>query len=49
MDTNISPAFMVELQSMQPKSDASTCGFYKSFFETPVPIQEQRDVILNLK
>jgi hypothetical protein len=48
MDGNISPVFMVEFQSTQPKSNASTYGFNKSFFETPVPIEEQSDVTLNI-
>jgi hypothetical protein len=44
MDRNISPVFMVEFQSMQPKSNASTYCFNKSFFETPVPVQEQSNL-----
>ena len=39
-DRNISPMFMVEFQSMQPKSNASTYCFNKSFFKTPVPIDK---------
>ena len=48
MDRNISPMFMVELQSMQPKSNASTYCFNKSFFEAPVPIEEQSTQLVNL-
>jgi len=44
MDRNISPVFMVEFQSMQPKSNASTYCFNKSFFKTPVPIEEQSNL-----
>ena len=40
MDRNISPVFMVEFQSVQPKSNASTDCFNKSFFKTPVPIDK---------
>jgi len=44
MDRNISPVFMVEFQSVQPKSNASTDCFNKSFFKTPVPIEEQSNL-----
>jgi len=40
--------FMVEFQSMQPKSNASTYCFNKSFFEAPVPIEEQSTQLVNL-
>jgi hypothetical protein len=38
---NVSPAFVVEFQSAQPKSDASTYGLDKCFFETPIPIKNR--------
>jgi hypothetical protein len=44
MNRNISPVFMVEFQSTQLKSNASTDCFNKSFFETPVPIKEQSNL-----
>lgn len=36
-ERNISPIHMVEFQTLQPESNASTCSFDKCFFKTPIP------------
>ena len=43
-NTNVSPAFMVEFQSIHPKSNTGTYGFDKCFFEAPTPIEEESNV-----